>query len=151
MVQGRKKIPAHLSLVTAKSPKKKKELKARIANEPASDKVEAPEWLDAAALVVWDEHAPEAMRLGVLTNYDVRLFADFCQCLARVGECEKAIARDGASVPGKDDHIVRHPLISVANQYRDKIAKYAERFGVGAAARAALPPPKTDTKDPWEK
>ena len=149
--RGPKKKPAHLALVTEKSKTKRKILAERVSLEPDNDRVAPPDYLDGRALELWNYWAPDCKRRGVLTNLEVEAFADMCRTMEVIERCMSEVLRDGVTVEGAQGVRVRHPAITVANSSKQALMRYMDRFGIGAAARASLPKPDTDTKDPWEK
>lgn len=50
--------------------------------KPPQGKLSHPEWMNIDAKVVWDELAPNLIKMGVLTPIDVNAFARYCELYA---------------------------------------------------------------------
>lgn len=110
MQPGRKPRPTHLKLIDG-NPGKRPIPEGEIQPEGV---VERPKWLKGRASKVWDQYAPELVRLKVLTAVDVHVFGTFCQLAARAEKGDL--------------------LASEIAQFR----ALASEFGIGAASRARL-------------
>lgn len=110
MQPGRKPRPTHLKLIDG-NPGKRPLPEGEI--EPEGDVVK-PKWLKGRASKVWDQYAPELIRLKVLTSVDVHVFGTYCQLAARAEKGEL--------------------LASEIAQFR----AIGSEFGIGAASRARL-------------
>jgi phage terminase small subunit len=82
-MRGRKPKPTPLRLLTGNAGKR-----ALPVNEPKPEgEVVRPRFLKGRAAGIWDEYAPELIRLGVLTSIDAHTFAAWC---ALTAEFERA-------------------------------------------------------------
>src|SRR3990167_6403207 len=74
-MRGRPPKPTALKLLQGNPGKRRLN-----ANEPAPPpaSTEPPDWLDELARAFWDEHAPPLIRRGLLTTWDVPMFATAC-------------------------------------------------------------------------
>ena len=118
-------------------------------NEPIPPPADpaAPSWLTADALVVWKRLAPSLERSGVLTVWDVDVFAGFCTAVALRGEAERHIQEEGAVVEApvfnKNGDITGHRLqrnqwLLVAKQAFDEVSRSGARFGLTPSDRAQI-------------
>jgi phage terminase small subunit len=112
MVRGRKPTPTHLKVLRGNPGKR-----ALPKNEPQPQgEVEKPRFLKGRAAKLWDQYAPELIRLRVLTVIDAHNFAAWCSLAA---EFEKDPAGMVAAKIGQ-------------------MRGLASSFGMDAAARARL-------------
>ena len=120
-MRGRKPKPRALKIL-AGNPGKRPLPK----QEPIpTGKAEMPPWLTANAIKVWEELAPEAMALGVLTSYDADQFAVFCTEFA---EYRKN--------PG-----------GMSTTAKTLLVKLFGEFGMGPSSRTRISVPKKDQGD----
>lgn len=88
--------------------------------EPPKGEVIPPTWLHDDARAIWDEIAPPAIEMGVLSAYESGKFADYCTLLARYRrEFPELSPRDVASM-------------------RSALRSLEASFGIGASERAGL-------------
>lgn len=78
MPGGRPPKPKHLKVLHGDA-KKNPQRVNRAEPVPGEGAIEVPEWLTPEALEVWGELAPDRIRVGVLTSWDVEAFAHFCE------------------------------------------------------------------------
>ena len=115
---------------------------------PGQGEVVPPAWLveldeDASgggetALGVWERLAPDLVRKGVLTAWDVDQFAVFCDAVVRHREATRVVDREGTLVEGQKGNLVRNPAIQIARDYADLMVKVGSRFGLTPGDRADL-------------
>lgn len=119
----------------------------RNRNEPkpaASDEA-PPTWLrgDPSAIAVWNEFAPEMIRLGLLTKVDRLLFASLCERVSVYRRAARKLRRDLTQESGPNGRVKR-PETEIAKGAIDTIRALAAGFGMSPADRARLeiaPPP----------
>lgn len=118
-------------------------------NEPVPSAVDVlpPDWLAEDALAIWREYAPDLIRKGVLTAWDVETFGACCDAAARRRAAATHLAREGevVDVPvfdknGKQTGIRRgrNPWLLVLNQADAQLQRWAARFGLTPSDRAQL-------------
>ncbi len=95
----------------------------------------------------WRRIAPELIRYKLLTVLDLGALADYCVCVARIDQCERALSVEGLTIAGERG-IVRHPIATVLNQYRTAVKVYASEFGLGLSSRGRLKLPVTADNEP---
>lgn len=114
---------------------------------PSTVDLEPPDWLTDAAVAIWDEYAPDLIRKGVLTAWDVEAFAVTCDAGARRRKAAITLATEGEIVelPVFDKNGVqsglrktRNPWLLVLNQADAQLQRWAARFGLTPSDRAQL-------------
>jgi P27 family predicted phage terminase small subunit len=126
---------------------------------PAATVVEPPSWLPVDAVQVWDRYAGDLVRQGVLTAWDVELFACWCDSAARRRRAVEALRAEGEIVEmpvfGKNGELSgyrrgKNPWAFVLTEADVQVARYGARFGLSPADRAALSSEKAPRRDPTE-
>ncbi|HET8684988.1 MAG TPA: phage terminase small subunit P27 family [Micromonosporaceae bacterium] len=114
---------------------------------PSTSAVEPPRWLPADALAIWREYAPDLVRKGVLTAWDVEAFAVCCDAAARRRRAVAVLQRDGEvlELPVFDKNgkltghrLGRSPWLLVLNQADAQLQRWAARFGLTPSDRTQL-------------
>jgi P27 family predicted phage terminase small subunit len=110
-----------------------------------------PSDLSPEAQRVWRRLAPDLYRRGVLTAWDVDLFAFFCDLVVETWQA-RAFLTGGLLVKGRRDGVITHPAWKI---YRDGIIELrglAREFGLTPSARSMIqilgpPEPSPDGGD----
>ena len=112
--------------------------------EPVPDTdapIVAPAWLaeslDGAAMLVWEQLAPDMIAKKVLTAWDVHTFAILCDAIARHAQAARDVALRGPLVEG-DRGMVKNPAVQLVRDYAGLVATFGGRFGLTPADRAHL-------------
>lgn len=115
---------------------------------PSQGDVAPPAWITEldeqapagheTALGVWNRLAPDLVRKGVLTPWDIDQFAVFCDAVVRHREATRAVQEHGMLIVGQKGNEVRNPAIQVARDYADLMVKVGSRFGLTPGDRADL-------------
>ncbi|MBC9001276.1 phage terminase small subunit P27 family [Micromonospora aurantiaca (nom. illeg.)] len=114
---------------------------------PAAREIEPPAWLGDEAVEIWEEYAPDLIRKGVLTAWDVEAFAVTCDAAARRRKAAAALAAEGEVVQlpvfdknGKQTghRVTRNPWTVVLGQADRQLQSWAARFGLTPSDRAQL-------------
>lgn len=108
-----------------------------------------PPTLSAPARKVWDELAPDLIAKKVLTPWDAKSFALFCEAAATNANAARILAEEGAVVdrgngPAKNAHF------QIWRDTADVMLRYGSRFGLTPSDRANLKVgdgSKKDTKE----
>jgi P27 family predicted phage terminase small subunit len=115
--------------------------------QPDAGEVQAPEWLSADALDVWETYAPDLITKRVLTAWDTEAFANWCDAVARRRDAADHVAAEGA--------VVAHPVFNkngdLAGERMGKnawllaldaadaqVRHYGARFGLTPSDRSQL-------------
>jgi P27 family predicted phage terminase small subunit len=97
---------------------------------------------DAAA--EWKRVVPVLNNLGLLSVVDNAVLTDYCICWSRLLECERTLAIEGM-VKDTDRGPAKHPLTTVAGQYRTALKTYVGELGLGPSSRGRLAVPGTES------
>ena len=106
---------------------------------PAAGDVLPPKALDAEAVEVWNQLAPDLIRQGVLTAWDAHLFGIFCQSVVYAHRAESMINQTSIMLRGRrGDEPVKNPAIQVFRDMSDLALRSGCRFGLTPSDRAQL-------------
>ena len=137
--RGPKPTPTNLKLVrgeTRPSRVNRNEPKA-----PQHTAIVPPDYLDADALAVWERLAPSLHTRGVLTPWDLDLFASFCTAVVHHRRAvEKVNAAD--VLIDTTNGPVKHPALQVVRDQAALMTTIGARFGLTPSDRSTitLPP-----------
>lgn len=125
--------------------------KAQIAPEAKpeliSDLPEPPEFLCESAAKEWRRAGAELLRVGLLTQCDVAVFAAYCQSWGRWIDCEcmiRDMAKDSASkamttVSATNANAQTiNPLVRIAEKAAEQMASYAAQLGLTPIGRRRI-------------
>lgn len=104
---------------------------------PAEGEVTAPEDLSDDARAVWDRLAPDLIRVGVLTPWDVDAFRITCEALARYQQATRLVNGSALLVQGPNG-FVKNPALVVQREAETTFAQYGARFGLTPSDRSQL-------------
>jgi P27 family predicted phage terminase small subunit len=152
MPPGPKPKPPHLKLIEGNPGKRPINT---LAPKPAPKAPTEPRWVkllpgplstqirkDAAA--EWKRIVPVLDGLGLLSVVDSALLTDYCICWARLLECERTLSLEGMTKE-TDRGPAKHPLTTVAGQYRSALKSYVGELGLGPSSRGRLAVPGTES------
>ncbi|GIE35913.1 hypothetical protein Ait01nite_089580 [Actinoplanes italicus] len=124
---------------------------------PAEDDSE-PDWLDTFPTVddpteqavnrrarevarrEWRRAYP-VLRMSVgLADVDLHLLHDYCVCVARIDQCERAISKNGLLIRGERGW-QKNGATTIVGQYRTQLRAYIGELGLSPSARTRLTPP----------
>lgn len=156
-MRGRKPKPTHLKIIEG-NPGKRPLPKGEPRPDPTRAIV-APPVLGEAARALWDEMAPELIRLGVLTFVDAPSFAAYCRAWGVIVEAEVAMARMAAADPVMGALVIRtaggtpiqNPMLGIINRAWKDLVRYGAEFGLTPAARARITTQPQDEDDPLSR
>ena len=104
---------------------------------PAPTPLERPFELSEDAREVWRRLAPDLEQAGVLTSWDLDVFAEYCELVVIVREARRKLGY-GLLLVGRRDPVVTNPVWRV---YRDALAllrSLAQELGLTPSARSSL-------------
>lgn len=152
MVKGRRPTPTSLKLVQGTR------REDRVNDDepiPPAGEIIRPAWLKKHAAESWDELAPAAIEMGVLTTADVQTFAAMCTSHGEMKQLYAFLLRKGRSYKAITEHgfIMRtRPEVAMLAEARKSYKSYAVEFGLSASSRARVKKPKeTGRDDPLKK
>src|SRR5688572_29491778 len=93
----------------------------------AAGTVERPAWLDDTE--PWDRLAPDLIRKGVLTPWDVPLFSRYCWLDARTRELMTLLEIEGA-VQTTRNGVRKNPLVQILRDFTGEMLAIAAKFGL---------------------
>lgn len=141
--RGPGKTPTNLALLRGQ----RKDRVNSNAPVPSELEVKPPTWLPATAKTVWNQYAPDLVRKGVLTSWDVEEFACWCEAAARRRRAVRRIAAQGeiVEIPVFDKNgkptgtrTGKNPWLMVLTDADIQLRAYGTRFGMTPSDRAAL-------------
>lgn len=115
--------------------------------EPIPDllPVEPPAALDAEALAIWQQLAPDLIRKGVLTHWDVHMFGIHCQAVAYLHRAEELANQSGVLLRGRNRSdaaggvaATRNPALLVFRDMADLALRSGRLFGLTPSDRIQL-------------
>lgn len=117
-----------------------------------------PEELEGRALEVWNQTAPELVRLKLVKDIDAHALAAYCQAVQTFWEAVASVKEDGIRVTNvttyKDGTVtereVPNPAVAVQFQAGSQIRQYAQEFGLTPAAEMKLATKAGKGDDPDE-
>jgi P27 family predicted phage terminase small subunit len=109
----------------------------RNAPLPAETAIVPPVELTDEAQRVWDRLAPDLIRTGVLSAWDVDLFAVYVDAVATYFECRAAMGSDLA-ITGSKGTAVKSPLWRIMRDCEHSMKSIGSRFGLTPSDRAGL-------------
>lgn len=124
--------------------------------KPSMTEVVMPEWLDAAAVEVWNRLAPDLKVKGVLTAWDVDAFAQLCSTVVVAREALADIAKNGATCTTvvrelSDGTLIyalrKNPAWQIAREAMGLMVSLGGRFGLNPSDRSQLTMPGSDDED----
>lgn len=117
---------------------------------PAAGVPVRPSWLDPEAKKEWARIVPQLAQLGVLTDIDGSMLADYCAAHSLAVKAAKQYQREGLVIKTPFGP-QRHPMIKVAQEARSQARLLAGEFGLSPSARSRVKipekPPATDTTE----
>lgn len=107
---------------------------------------DVPDYLDAEARIVWDRLAPSLAARGMLTAWDVDLFAAYCTAVVHHRRAVRSV-NDTAVLLKTPAGAVKHPALQVVRDQLALMAQVGGRFGLTPEDRSQVVSP-TDTETP---
>ncbi len=144
---GRPRKPTQLAVLHGDHKKNPGRVNRNEPKPPPADGA-APDWLSPAAARVWDEVAPSMVAMGVLTVWDLPLFAELCEALALARH-----AHQRAVLEQTGQLAVASGAASPTTQWAKivgLVAAIGGRFGMTPADRAQLATRDPGQHDPTE-
>lgn len=113
---------------------------------PVAGAVEPPEYLDDEQRAVWRSLSPSLIARGVLTPWDVDLFAAFCAAVVHHRRAVKLVNDSNVLLKGPDG-AVKNPALQIVRDQAQLIATIGSRFGLTPADRARIALPAEEVRN----
>ena len=136
--RGRKPKPAHLKLIDGNPGK-------RAIDPPPKtrpSKPTCPSWLPPAAKKAWRRIVPHLDDIGVLHKIDREKLTLLATVIGQFEDITRSIADTGYTVPNREGHPVRNPLLIEQRQLARLIASIGSDFGLDPVSRERLAVPE---------
>lgn len=124
-----------------------------MTNEPEQDeaKVEMlypaiPEDLSESAIKVWKQLVITLVKNGTLTENEVPLFVEYCQCVGKALDFENFLNEEGEIFVDDNGEQQTRKEVELRNRCWDRSREIAPLLGVGFPARSLLDEPKIERK-----
>lgn len=143
----------NLSVVRSGNPGHKKQAESLVL--PKADELVEPVWSDtfqdnpddtegvdrlrAVASLEWSRVVPALLHTAGLTDVDSTVLRDYCVCVARIDQCERALSRDGLMMHGERGW-QKNGHTTIVGQYRQQLRAYVVELGLSPSARVKIPP-----------
>lgn len=102
-----------------------------------------PRWLDAEGKREWSRVVPQLEALGILSDVDGAMLADYCAAHALAVKATKAYQRQGTMVTQFGNR-VKNPNVKIAQEARAQARLLAGEFGLSPSSRSRISAPGTD-------
>lgn len=106
--------------------------------EAEAGPVEPPAYLVGRARELWDAHAAERQRLGVLRPAYATHFAQWCESVAAWERAADLLRQTGPLVKGKEGQIVSNPAAREFARFAELSRRLGAEFGMTPAATAQI-------------
>lgn len=132
---GPKPAPTALKLVRGDKPSRIN----RAEPKPPTAELVCPAWLTPNAKRIWKERAGELEQAGVLTVWDVELFAQWCEAVVLVRRARRELGqRKSLLVTGARGTQVKHPALQIVRDSIATMLSLSARFGMDPSSRSQL-------------
>ena len=110
--------------------------------EPPPARPACPAWLSKDAKVEWRRVVPLLEALGLLTNMDRAVLANYCESWAEWVQYAAQVRQYGAVLPIKrkdgSTELVQSPYVKLAEAARDRMMRAAVQFGFSPSSRSNI-------------
>lgn len=110
-----------------------------------------PAALPPAASELWDEIVPALAAAGVVERVDAAALTALCVQWARAEEARSVLTEDGLIGIGSMGQLAPHPALAIERSAHLAFLKFAEHYGLTAAARARIAATVTGVRDALER
>lgn len=94
----------------------------------------------------WGRVIPQLKISAGLSDVDMMVLHDYCVCVARIDQCERALSRDGLMLLGERGW-QKNGHTTIVGQYRQQLRSYVVELGLSPSARVKIPPAGDDDDD----
>ena len=128
-----------------------RELEGRSPDEPKPQVAapSAPAWLCREAKAEWARVVPQLVKLGVIGRIDRAAMVAYCESWADYYAAVLAVRVDGKTFTTPQGYIAKNPMVTILNESRAAVLRFAQEFGLTPSARARVSSkPETGEGDP---
>lgn len=136
MARGKKPLPDKIIELRGKS--KYHRPKREDIPRPPSNIPECPDHLDEGARAEWDRMVVELAPVGLLTNLDKAIFADYCQAFSTWAQAAKMIQEKGMIHLAPNGFPIQNPYLPIANKAREHMRRALIELGMTPSARSRV-------------
>ncbi|MBN3749507.1 phage terminase small subunit P27 family [Burkholderia sp. Se-20373] len=104
--------------------------------------IEAPEWLDDAAVEMWERVAPLLCKQKILQFTDLHNVEIFCAAYGNWRRAQEQLAKEGPVVMGAQGGPVKNPAATVVKEAAGQMATFGAMLGLDPSSRQRLIGPK---------
>jgi P27 family predicted phage terminase small subunit len=99
----------------------------------------------------WLRVVPMLKVAAGVSDVDSTVLHDYCVCVARIDECERALSRDGLMLQGERGW-QKNGHTTIVGQYRQQLRAYIVELGLSPSARTKFPskPGRDDDDDAFD-
>ena len=144
MGKGRKPMTAAQQMLEGNR-SKKPSLSMDDVVHPDEDPPEPPSWLDEEARKEWDRVIVNLRDKNLVGRSDTAVLGNYCRAVSLTIACHKDIDKHG-SVSVSDDKEYKRPVMSVLNEARGAVIRYAGELGLTVVSRTRLGDGRRETK-----
>lgn len=122
-------------------------------NEPEFTKltkVDAPDWMPALAIGMWETIMPDLLKAEVLTVPDLHNVESFCMAYCRWRQAEQDINENGLTIH-TEKTVIKNPAVTVVNEAKRQMVQFGSLLGLDPSSRQRLVGPKKNegSGNPW--
>lgn len=111
-----------------------------------------PRNLSTEARAEWKRVIAAIGATGVITRADRAALIVYCQAWADYVTVYKAVEDQGRTFVTPQGYVAKNPMVTIMNEARAAVLKFAQEFGLTPAARTRVQAPdKVAAEDPFEK
>jgi P27 family predicted phage terminase small subunit len=89
-----------------------------------------PKFLNEQGREFWTEAGRVLVKAKGLTELDKQTFSMLAASYGTVAAADEALMREGYTVPGRGETVVKHPLVAVRKNAMSEFVTLAQRFGL---------------------
>lgn len=136
--RGRKAKPTARKVAAGNPGKRKLNDREPQYSEVQIRSVDAPEWLEANAQVMWEMVTTELCREQVLTVTDLHNVEAFCSSYSNWRSAQKEVQEKGVTIPGAMGGIIKNPAVTVVNESLRQMVTFGSLLGLDPSSRSRL-------------
>ncbi len=108
----------------------------------------APTWLSLEAKAEWRRVVPHLVKLGVIAKIDRAPLVAYCESWADYHAAVRAVRVEGKTFTTPHGYIAKNPMVTILNESRAAVLRFAQEFGLTPSARARVSGQPRQADDP---